>query len=152
MKQKTLQIEIPNGYEIDSIDKQSGEVKLKEKPVTALIRIKTVADVLNDHSITQEQFDTSCKGLEPDEVAYRLLKLIAKSLNEGWTPDWDDEDQYKYYPWFYLGGSSGFRFDDYGSWGARSAVGSRLCFKNNELATYAGNQFSDVYKQFMIIK
>ena len=114
-------------------------------------RIKTVADVLEDNGFTQESFDESCKGLTVDEKAYRLSKLIGKSLNEGWEPNWDNSNETKYFPWFKLS-SSGFRFSDCGGWDAGSAVGSRLCFKSRELAIYAGETFTDVYKDFMIIK
>ncbi|WP_271730210.1 hypothetical protein, partial [Aquimarina algiphila] len=74
-----------------------------------------------------------------------------KSLNEGWLPDWDNGEYDKYYPWFKMS-SSGFRYDGYGLRVSGSAVGSRLCFKSSELARYAGEQFTDVYRKFMIIE
>lgn len=149
MTKQTHTIPIPEGHFIDTVDKQTGEVTYKEKSKHECIR--TVADVLADNGLTQEQFDEQCKGLEADEVAYRIIKLLAKSLNQGWTPDWNDEDQWKYYTWFYMGGSSGFRYDDYGLQHSNSNVGSRLCFKSAELAKYAGETFTEVYKQFMLI-
>lgn len=145
---KTIPIEIPAGFEFEGFDTQKNEVKLREQAKHE--RMKTVADVLADNGLTQEEFDKKCAGLEPDEVGYRLAKLIAKSLNEGWTPDWNDHNQYKYVPWFYMGGSSGFRYDDCANWGSNSVVGSRLCFKSSKLAEYAGKQFTEVYKQFML--
>jgi len=148
---ETIKIEIPKGYMVDSFDKQTGEIKFKEKPKNVIERIKTVADILADNGITQEEFDMNCIGLEKDEVAYKLLKLLAKSLNEGWVPDWNNDNQYKYVAWFWMGGSSGFRCYDYAVWGSHSSVGSRLCFKSRELAKYAGKQFTEVFKQFMII-
>lgn len=148
---KTLKIQIPDGYEIDDFDKLSGEIKLKEKPKNVMERIKTVADILADHNITPLQFDVMCERLEVDEINYRILKLLTKSLNESWLPDWDDSNQAKYYAWFYMGGSAGFRFDGCGGWPAISYVGSRLCFKSRELAEYSAQQFTSVYKQFMMI-
>jgi len=147
----TIKIEIPKGYEIDSFDKLSGEIKLKELPKDVMGRIRTVYDVLNDNSLTLEQWDKEkTEGLSDDEMAYRMLKLLVKSLNEGWEPDWNDKNQPKYYPWFEMGGSSGFRFRDYVHWNSGSLVGSRLCFKSKELAIYAGKQFTDVYARFML--
>jgi hypothetical protein len=147
----TIKIQIPEGFQIDSFDKVTGEIKFKPIPRSVTDRIKTIQDVLADNNITQEQFDKSCEGLEPDEVAYRIIKMLAKSLNEGWEPNWDNNNEYKYYPWFDMeGGSSGFRFHDCDFWRSHSVVGSRLCFKSSELATYAGEQFIDVYKKFMI--
>ena len=43
-----------------------------------------------------------------DEIAYKKLKVIAKAINQGWTPDWTNTNQKKWSPWFDL--SSGFGF------------------------------------------
>ena len=87
----------------------------------------------------------------PDEIAYKKLKVIAKAINQGWTPDWNNSDQKKWYPWFRL--SSGFGFDgsycDYGLTFAN--VGSRLCFESKEKAEYAGKQFEEIYKQLLTL-
>lgn len=148
---EALKIEIPKGFEIDSVDKLSGEVTFKEKPDNVMRRIETITDVLADNGFTQEGFDQSCEGLSGDEIAYRILKMLAISLNEGWTPDWDNSSESKYFPWFVMGGSSGFRFYGHAYWYTDSHVGSRLCFKRPELARYAGEKFIDVYKKFMVI-
>ena len=151
MEKQTAQIEIPKGYEIDSVDNRSGEVKFKKKPENVMAKIETVADALEANGLTQEQFDQQCESLSEDEKAYRILKLLSKALNEGWEPNWNDENEYKYFPWFYMGGSRGFRFNDFADWRSHSVVGSRLAFKSYELAKYAGEQFTDVYKQYMTI-
>jgi hypothetical protein len=143
-------IEIPKGYEVESFNKQSGQLKFKEVK-DPIDRIKTVADVLADNNITQEEFDFSCVDLPKDEKAYRLLKFLVKSLNQGWTPDWASSNENKYFPWFEMRGSSGFRFVGYVYWSSVSDVGSRFCFKTRELAEYAGKQFESVYKDFMVI-
>jgi hypothetical protein len=149
---KTLQIQIPEGFLVDSFDQKTGEIKFKPTPKAVTDRIKTIADVLADHNLTQEEFDEECLGMEPDEVAYRLLVMLAKSLNEGWRPDWNDHSESKYYPWFEMGGSSGFRFDACDLWYTNSNVGSRLCYKTRELAEHAGKNFLEVYERFMVIK
>jgi hypothetical protein len=149
---QTLTIQIPEGFEIDTLDTKTGQVKFKPKPKKVTERIKTVADLLSANDLTQSAFDFNHSDLEPDEKAYKLLKMLAATLNEGWTPDWNDHNQAKYYPWFEMGGSSGFRFHDDDLWYSRSGVGSRLCFKSRELAEHAGKQFTEVYKQFMLIQ
>ena len=148
---KTLKIEIPKGFEVDEFNQQTGEIKFKETPKDIMSTIKTIEDVLKSNSLTQIEFDKNCKGLEEDEISYRLIKLICKTLNEGWEPDWDDSNEYKYYPWFKMS-SSGFRYHYYDYWTTYSYVGSRLCFKSSKLARYAGEQFTDVYEKFMLIK
>jgi hypothetical protein len=63
-------------------------------------RIQSWDDVLEEVGMSQDQFDTWCKGLEEDEIAYRQAKLIAKALNEGVVLNKADTSQYKYFPWF----------------------------------------------------
>ena len=149
---KTLHIEIPEGYEVKDFDKDTGKVSFQEKPKSPIERINTVEDILNDHKIDINDFETECSDIPEDEKAYKLIKLLSKSLNEGWEPDWDNSNETKYVPWFEMGGSSGFRFDGCGDWDSHSDVGSRLCFKSRKLAEYAGKQFTELYKKFMIIQ
>jgi hypothetical protein len=117
-------------------------------------RIKTFDDVLRENGISREDFETSCKGLEPDEIAYRMAKLVCLAFNEGWIPDWTNSNQYKYFPWFNMGSSSGvgFSYNDYVIWAAYSDVGSHLCFKSSDLAKHAGQLFEqEIYKPLFTI-
>src|SRR5688572_22070121 len=34
-----------------------------------------------------------------DEVAFKKLKVIIRALNQGWKPNWKDDNELKYYPW-----------------------------------------------------
>lgn len=84
------------------------------------------------------------------------LFIIADALNEGWQPDWNNDDEYKYYPWFDLeknedDNPSGFRLCNVLYDYANSLVSSRLCFKSRDLAHYAGTQFVDLYRDLMVL-
>ena len=92
-------------------------------------------------------FEDACKklGINPEEIkitlpkemeahakaleAHSKLVVIAEALNDGWKPNWNDWDEYKYYPWFEMGSpsGSGFRFNDYDNWNTNSNVSSHLC-------------------------
>lgn len=148
---ENLTIKIPEGFVVEDFNKTTGEIRFKEKPKTVFERIKTIDDVYTDQKIDVSVFENSLNELSEDEIAYKLLKLICKSLNEGWTPNWNDSNEKKYIPWFKMG-SSGFRYDAYAYWRTVSAVGSRLCFRSEELAKYAGTQFQDIYERYMLIK
>ncbi|TWP30536.1 hypothetical protein ETU09_00615 [Apibacter muscae] len=149
---KTLKIEIPEGFKVDSFDDKTGELKFIPIPKTVIERIKTFDDVLNETGFDKEEFKQSLKGLDKDEKAYRKLKLLAAALNEDWVPDWNNSSEYKYYPWFRMGSASGgFSYGDFDFWHSRSSVGSRLCFKSRELAEYAGKQFETIYKDFLTL-
>ena len=86
------------------------------------------------------------------EAQYKVV-VIAEALNEGWTPDWTDHDQDKWFPWFHHPvSSSGFVFygTDYCYSGAIAGYGSRLCFKNSELARYFGDQFIEIWNKILL--
>lgn len=124
-------------------------------------RVKTYEDackVLGVEPINEQ--NAKAQGFRSDEIARRKLETIAAALNEGWKPDWNNTDQYKYYPYFYIQenakgkGSAGLSF----ALACRTAssadapIGSRLCFYASRLARYAGNQFTDLYEQILIEK
>ena len=119
-------------------------------------RIKTFDDVIRELGDDPEEFKNAISIMEePDEIAYVKLKLIAKALNEGWTPDWSNGEWDKWYPWFKMDDSSSagrFSFCVSAAQYSVSYVGSRLCFKSKDLATYAGTQFLDIYKDFFTVK
>lgn len=94
-------------------------------------------------------------------LATYKLSIIAEALNheaagKPWLPNWNDSS-YKYFPWFEIDASeenpSGVGFSDTGyvNWVTITSVGSRLCFLSRELALYAGEQFAELYKDFILI-
>jgi hypothetical protein len=121
-----------------------------------------------------ESFENACKALnlDPEKVlpdvsafppphqaaltATCKLFIIADALNEGWKPDWNNDEEYKFYPWFDLEkhetyDPSGFRLFGVHSRYDDSDVGSRLCFKSREIAEYAATQFIDLYRDLMVL-
>lgn len=86
------------------------------------------------------------------EAQYKVV-VIAEALNEGWTPDWTDHDQEKWFPWFHHPvSSSGFVFGVtvYFFSCANAGNSSRLCFKNSELARYFGDQFIEIWNKILL--
>jgi hypothetical protein len=83
--------------------------------------------------------------------AYVKLIIIVRALNEGWEPNWKNQGEYKYYPWFDFSSGSGLSYYGYVGQYSISYVGSRLCFKSRELAEYAAKQFIDIYKEYFLI-
>lgn len=135
--------------EIELTDEQVKFVKQKSTKVTE--RVKTFEDALRELELDEDEFKESCENLEIDEIAYRKIKIIVKALNEGWVPDYANNSEYKYYPYFLYNKTSGFGFDvsfTYCEY-ALSITGARLVFKSRELSDYAGNQFNDIYKEIL---
>lgn len=149
-------------------------------------RVKTFQDAVNelgdDNPLVQQfvcvcniAFNNSSVKFDADIIAYLKLRIIAAALNEGWEPQFT-EDEYRYYPYFYfytkeeyeqlsdadkkrcVGRSYGSAFASGGLVYANTDVGSansvtldgvRFAFKTRELAEYAGKQFINIWADFV---
>jgi hypothetical protein len=114
-------------------------------------------------------FEDACKvlGIKPNDVTIKAgpvfkaeqkalqaqakLIIIARALNQGWLPDWSNSNQAKWYPWFRMGAGFGFSHSGYVLTDSGTNVCSRLYYKTDALATYAGKQFAGLYKDFLSI-
>lgn len=149
-------------------------------------RIKTFEDACNelgqDHPFVKLYnlyVVTVTKGAmrdtDKDVFIYLKLRIITAALNEGWEPQFT-EDEYRYYPWFelftqkeidnmsddeksrvvgraysnsYAGGGLAYAFAVFASSSSYGFYGSRLAFRTRELAEYAGQQFVELYADFV---
>lgn len=109
--------------------------------------------VLNIQPINEEVFNAFPKEDQRSMLAYHKLTVITRALNNGWKPNWDDQNEWKYYPLFrYVNAGLSCAYANYTASDASADVGSRLCFYASRLARYAGNQFTDLYEQILIEK
>lgn len=139
----------------------------EEQEYTDIIkRVKSYADACDVLGVPQlDEKAMLSAGFRPDEIARRKLEVITAALNEGWKPDWNNTDEYKFYPWFYINPGKGKDPDGKpsgASAGLSSAAtsnsasltasnfGSRLCFRDRRLAVYAGNTFTDLYAAILV--
>lgn len=155
------------------------------RPKNIMERIKTFDDAFKElgenHPLVKEYHKRHLlleddSDISSDLVAYLKLRIITAALNEGWTPQFT-EDEYRYFPWFWLytkeeiakmdkeerkkvvlfggyandGASAGFAsaYTIYTPSNTYAYVGSRLCFKSSALAEYAGKQFAEIYFAFV---
>lgn len=83
---------------------------------------------------------------------YKLI-VIAEALNEGWKPNWQDSDEYKYYPWFDMSNPAGVGYSNthLAASNTTANFGSRLCLKNRELAIYFGQTFTDLFNDSLLL-
>lgn len=105
-KEQIIKIAVPAGKKAEWVD---GFLKLvdneeakEKKPVTE--RVKTFEDACKElgidaEAIQQQWQDAGITML--DEVAYQKLRIITAALNEGWEPEFK-EDEYRYYPYCIL--------------------------------------------------
>lgn len=160
------------------------------KPKDIMERVKTFEDACRELG-EDHPFVRSYNGYannihennknDTDILAYLKLRIICAALNEGWEPQFT-EDEWRYYPWFTLWTedelseksdewktdrhliSTGEYQTDYAglvyasssgapsSASAGAAVGSRLCLKSDTLAVYCGKQFINIWADFCLIR
>jgi hypothetical protein len=109
-------------------------------------RVKTFADACEVLDIDPD--DVVHSADDADDQAYKQLKVIARALNEGWEPNYNNSNERKWYPWFYMDKPAGFRLGACGCDFAVTGVGARLVFKTEELARYAATQFIGLYSSY----
>lgn len=87
-------------------------------------------------------------------VAMYKLITIAEAWNKAdkFVPDFDNTDQYKWFPWFRKQGSAGFvsAATYYSATRTVANIGSRLCFSTSERARQFGEQFIDLWNDFLL--
>lgn len=168
------------------------ELKETEAQIAAnrpiIERVKTFEDavaILGDEHPLVAQFrviESSFKEADNNLhlFAYARLVIIAAALNEGWEPQFTEEE-WRWYPWHYLcteselaeksddwkadrhlimiGDKYQSEYAGFACAPSRNAAshtymyfGSRLCFKSEALATYCGKQFIDLWADLNMIR
>lgn len=158
------------------------------KPKDIMERVKTFEDACRELG-EDHPFVRSYNGYannihennknDTDILAYLKLRIICAALNEGWEPQFT-EDEWRYYPWFTLWTedelseksdewktdrhliSTGEYQTDYAGLAyagsdrapsnANACIGSRLCLKSDTLAVYCGKQFINIWADFCLIR
>ena len=194
-KQKTvtveiLTVEIPEGKK--AVWNEQGVLQLvDDEPKDITERIKTLYDAQCElaqraergdclaHQLIEEYNCLSSEETSTDLLSYMQLRIITAALNEGWEPQFKEEEV-RWYPYFILwskdeidnmsdedkdnkqlllwGGlahngapcGSSYSGSLSGWTNANASIGSRLAYKTEALATYAGRQFASVYARFFI--
>lgn len=168
----------------NEMHKVFGEDTFKPKDITE--RVKTFEDACRELGeehpfvsaytawIKHEEFDD-----QEDILAYMKLRIICAALNEGWEPQFT-EDEWRYYPWNilwteeelseksdewktdrhlistgeyqtdYAGLAFAFSYDTPSLTAA--SFGSHLCLKSDTLAVYCGKQFINIWADFYLIR
>ena len=160
-----------------------GEDFSKELPIQ--VRVQTFEDAVrelgDEHPAvrTYNSFKYGYSAKEPDVMAYLKLRIITAALNEGWEPQFT-EDERRWYCWYNLiskedldsmseeekkerrvvGRANYYAYARGGlvcsyaynvSTVSYTYHGSRLAFKSEELAEYAGKQFIEIYADYCFI-
>lgn len=164
------------------------QLREEEKQLPVTERVKTFEDACRElgetHPFVCAYLNTNLRDpyvveVNRDLLAYLKLRIIAAALNEGWKPQFTD-DEWRWHPWFtllnreelftktdewkydrhlisidgYSGEYAGFFCS--GSKCAPSPAytqfSSRICFKSEALATYCGKQFIYLWATLTLIE
>lgn len=135
--------------------------------------VKAWRSIKYGYSVSEKDPDTA------DIMAYVTLRVITEALNEGWKPQFTEGER-RWYAWYdfltkeevegmsdeekeerrVVGrannnanahGGLVYSYANYVSSSSYTYFGSRLAFKNEELAEYAAKQFGDIYADFCFI-
>lgn len=129
--------------------------------------IKTVADAFAKHPAkidlkkTVKALADLPANISRGMIALLTLQVVVFAVNNDdptqpeWVADYNNEDQYKWFPW-YCGGDrsgSGFRFDESNYLWTHTGTdgGARLALKDEERAEHMNVFFSDLYKELYLI-
>lgn len=187
---KTVTVEIPEGKK--AVWNEQGILQLvDDEPKDITERIKTLYDAQCElaqraergdclaHQLIEEYNCLNSEETSTDLLTYMQLRIITAALNEGWEPQFKEEEV-RWFPYFILWskdeidnmsdedkdnrrlllwGGDALNGTSCGSscsnsshdWPSTLAgFGSRLALKTEALATYAGRQFASVYARFYI--
>lgn len=88
-------------------------------------------------------------------IALNKLFTIAEAWNkeDGFVPDFSDNEQDKWFPWFKYDKNTArfvYSYANYAPAYAPAGVGARLCFKTSKRAEQFGKQFADLYNKVFL--
>ena len=144
---RKVEIEIPDGKMAKWVN---GVLTLVDdkKPQNIMERIKTFEDAVvelsnramngdKDAGKLLDEWKVNSQVSSKDLLAYLKLRIITYALNEGWKPQFTNGENRAY--------------NVNASLYSLTSHSSRLVFKSEELAEYAGKQFVKIYVEYCLI-
>ena len=124
----------------------SGNEKLKKAAIEAFPELgksnfEKACEVLGIPPIIPEGLSTSM------QAQYQLEKII-KVANDGWIPDFDDTDEYKYFPVFDVDGQALLFVVLYCS---STCVPAPTLFKDEDLCRRVVEENLELYRQMLFV-
>lgn len=154
MEKEVIQVEIPAGKKAAWVDgflklvDTEEEQKKDERPITE--RVKTFEDACKelgeDHKLVQ-QFKAIQEAIAEDKeaTAYFKLGIITAALNEGWEPDFTNDDEYRYYPYLCIWTKEELEDKDE-AWKDDHNLQLCLCVGSSSHGANCGLAFADSYE------
>lgn len=134
---KEFKIEVPKGFEVDKENSTFERIIFKEVSFP-------MDKVFKYHKTSQQEFDELYKNLSRHVKAFEKECMIVSFYNKGWTPDFNNPKERKWYVWFYL---DVFRLNFCYCCSSYSVVPARLLWKNEQDLREAVEIYKDVFKE-----
>ena len=154
--------------ELEELKKQRERI---EKPITE--RIKTFDDAVDElgieHPLVKQYMAANGnEAFTRNTIAYIKLQIVAAALNEGWFPDFqikeklwapifkihagDEIDDISPDATYLFGAPCGIAsVNSHYAWSyALSPISARLAVKSEEISDYFGNQFIDIWAEYLL--
>ncbi|MBN9293762.1 MAG: hypothetical protein J0G96_07275 [Flavobacteriia bacterium] len=155
-----LKIQIPEGFQVDSFNTESGVIKFKPKSLPLVGRIKTFEEVCKEMSQDPKDYEITSDNprIAARQALDRVLLICELFQKEAEELDPNNTNQRKWFPWFDLeispANPSGFRFlgSDYSNAHTRSVLGPLLWLPSEEVTDYVGRTFEGEFKNVIILK
>ena len=188
-EQKKLLIKLFPDVPMSAVVEPEGYVRQQDKTIPVEERIYTFEDAilaLGDENrlvcefrMIEQNSRMAAVTLSADIMAYLKLRIVCAALNDGWEPEFT-EDEERWYPWHLLWmahelndkddkweeeralmSTAGYKGDWAGFASANSNgapsnaaanLGSRLCLKDESTARLAATRFIDLWADFKLIR
>ncbi len=139
MKTQEFKIEVPKGFEIDEEKSTFQKIVFKESK-------NSLDKIFKFNNTTEKDFNKKWENFEDHEKYGALEKMIVNYYNKGEKPNWENSNQYKYYPWFVMC-EDNLRYCHFVTWSTNSDSSSRLAYLRKEDMLEAVELYIDIYKK-----
>lgn len=144
-KIELTQDEVDEMYNASDVNQKKVLDKFFTRPKSIMDSINSFEDArkilgIDKADVFNPKFDS------PNDIAFKKLKVIIKALNDGWYPNWENENEYKYWIWWTMKG--GFSYYSVSYSDSHAHVPSALCLKTRELAEHASKIAYKEYKEY----
>ena len=125
---------------------------------TCVLELKsTHSPVISSYEEATDYLGEDAKNHRNAMCALGELIVIAEAWNkqDGFVPDFSNDDQYKYFPWFIYNDKAAsfvYAYAYYTTMYTNANFGSLFCFKSSERAEQFGEQFIELWNDFLLYR
>jgi hypothetical protein len=121
------------------------------KKIPVINRINSLKDVYAETNSSKDIliFKQPQNAFEKYINACTLIPKIVQAYNQGWEPNWNNTNEYKYFPYFEKKGLVWSVVADVISWHASSRLPGSHYYQNREILMDACKKFENIYNDWL---